>query len=152
MSRHRLLPHQPPLIRRRSRRIIINHRIRIAFPPHLAPEPRQQHPLSINHKQPIAIARVEQIDLLERAPAGFGIYEPDDDGEPDVQHEEYHVGFPADVGDGHGRDLHDHVIEDPVACRGEGGGVGSVAEGHNFGGLLGRVLVGRACVVLSIAD
>lgn len=62
-----------------------------------------------------------------------------DQREEEVQHEEDHVGFPADVGDGDRGDLHNHVVEDPVAGGGEGSAVGPMAHRHDF----------RGCVTLN---
>ena len=108
------------LTRRPTRRLI--QKLQLVHPIRLAPEPRQQHASLIDHKQTIAITRIHQINLLQRTAARFRQHEIDDQGEEGIQDEKDHVCLPADVGNGHGRDLHNHVVEDPVAGGGDGGG------------------------------
>lgn len=99
---------------------------------HPAPEPRQQPPAPIDDDQPIIIAQVHHIHLLERAARGLGVEQPDDHRKKQVEHEEDHVRPPADVGDGDGRDLHDQEVEDPVTGGGQGGGVRAVPQRHEL--------------------
>lgn len=84
---------------------------------------------------PSATPHEEAIHVLELQALGLGKGEEDHGDPARVQHGEDDVRFVADVREGDGGDLHDHVVEDPVAGGGDGGASLAEAEGEDFRGV-----------------
>lgn len=96
---------------------------------------RQQPTLLINDKQPIIVAQVDGIQLFKTAPRGLWVEEPDNNREEEIQSEENHVCPPANIRDSDRCDLHNHIVEYPIARRRERGAVCPMAQRHDLRGI-----------------